>query len=227
LAKLRAARSKGLDGVEEETLATTTGEPTSSAGHRTVERQQDLVLILNVLRTRGRLLAVLILSVSMALLLCCGSLRDSVVCVPVVGVLGPVLAVLDVELLRLPNRVVLPAIPFQLTLLAAAAAASGQSGALVRSVCAALITALFLGALAVFSGGGFGWGDVKVAAGLLAPILGWFGWPLLVAAGWLAFVSAALMGTLRRRRGGADSFAFGPYLIAAAMAVLLWRGIHG
>ena len=227
MAELRAARSKGFDGTGEESFAVAAGEPAVSAEHRAVERRQDLALILHVLRTRGRLLAVLILPASVALLMCSGSLRDSVVCVPVIGVLGPVLAVLDVELLRLPNRVVLPAIPFQFALLAAAAAASGQSGALLRSVCAALATALSLGALAALSGGRFGWGDVKLAAGLLAPVLGWFGWPPLVAAGWLAFVSAALVGAVRRRHRGVDSFAFGPYLLAAALAVLLWHGLRG
>ena len=227
MAKQHAARWKSIHGAEEPRFAVAVGGLTASNASRAVERRRDWTLILDVLRTRGPLLAVLVLSASAALVWGCGAGWASVVFVPVLGVLGPVLEVLDVELLRLPNRLVLPAIPVQFILLAVATAASGQVGALLRSVCAAVVTFLLLGALATFTGGRFGWGDVKLAAGLLAPTLGWFSWSLLAAEGWLAFVSAALVGALRRRLRDVDSFAFGPYLIVAAVAVLLWGGRHG
>ena len=90
------------------------------------------------------------------------------------GVLGSVLAVLDVTTRRLPNRLVLPSYPIAVILLGLAALISGAWWPLARASIGMAVLGGFFGALAVAFPGQLGLGDVKLA-GLLGLYLAWFG----------------------------------------------------
>jgi leader peptidase (prepilin peptidase) / N-methyltransferase len=133
---------------------------------------------------------------------------------------GVTLAVIDIETLRLPDRLTLPSYPVGLVLLAIPA----DWSALGRAVLAAAITggAAFLLAL-LAPGGGLGLGDVKLL-GLLGLFLGWLGWGVLVLGVALGFVLGAVVaaGMLASRRAGLrDHLAFGPWLIAGALVAVV------
>jgi prepilin signal peptidase PulO-like enzyme (type II secretory pathway) len=180
--------------------------------------------VLTALSHRRWVLGVLIPALCALLLSRLDGWWAALVYVPLLGVLGPVLGVLDVELLRLPNCLVLPTIPVEFAVLVMASVVQDEVGVLVRVFVAAGVTAVLLGCLAAGSGGAFGWGDVKLSAGLLAPALAWSGWPAVVVAAWCSFGSAAVVAVVSRRLRGTGELAFGPYLLTASALVVLWRG---
>jgi len=138
---------------------------------------------------------------------------------------GVALAVIDIETLRLPDRLTLPSYPVGLVLLAIPA----DWPALGRAVLAAVITGVAAFLLALLAPrGGLGLGDVKLL-GLLGLFLGWLGWDVLVVGVALGFAlgAVAAVGMLSSRRAGLrDHLAFGPWLIAGALvAVVAGRGL--
>jgi leader peptidase (prepilin peptidase)/N-methyltransferase len=134
------------------------------------------------------------------------------------GVLGVVLALVDVAVHRLPDRLTLPAYPVLVALLGVA----GDWAALGRAVLGCLALGGVYLVLGLARPGGMGMGDVKLA-GVLGLALGWLGWPELVVGGALAFV--LLAGTsvvllIARRITVRDALAFGPFMLVGAMAVV-------
>lgn len=130
------------------------------------------------------------------------------------------LAVIDLEVRRLPDMLVLPAYPGTAVLLAACAVVTGDGWALLRAVaCAGIAVVVYL-ALALLAPGvdGLGLGDVKLA-GVLAALLGWYGWYaalLGLAAGFVLGGLAALVLLLTRRVERRSTIAFGPSMILGA-----------
>jgi leader peptidase (prepilin peptidase)/N-methyltransferase len=133
---------------------------------------------------------------------------------------GVTLAVIDIETLRLPDRLTLPSYPVGLVLLALPA----DRPALGRAVLAAAITGAVAFLLALLAPrGGLGLGDVKLL-GVLGLFLGWLGWGVLVVGVALGFVlgGVAAVGMLASRRAGLrDHLAFGPWLIAGALVAVV------
>jgi len=141
------------------------------------------------------------------------------------------LALIDLDTHTLPNRIVLPAYPISLVLLALASAGSADWGALVRALVGGGILFAFYFALAMIYPSGMGFGDVKLA-GVLGLYLGWLGWgPLLVGA-FGAFVLGGVFSLLllaARRVGRKSSIPFGPWmLVGAGVGIVsgsaLWDG---
>ena len=136
---------------------------------------------------------------------------------------GVTLAVIDLETLRLPDRLTLPSYPAGLVLLAI----PGDWPALGRAVLAAAAAgaaALLLALLA--PSGGLGLGDVKLV-GVLGLFLGWLGWGVLVVGVAFGFALGAVVavGLLASRRAGLrDHLAFGPWLIAGALVAVVAGG---
>ncbi len=134
------------------------------------------------------------------------------------------LAVLDADTRTLPNRIVLPAYPVSLMLLAFASAGTTDGAALVRALAGGALLFLFYLALAAIAPSGMGLGDVKLS-GVLGLHLGWLGWAPLVLGAFAAFllggiVAVVLLATGRARRS--SSIPFGPCMLAGAwVAVLL------
>lgn len=140
----------------------------------------------------------------------------------VLAAIGVALAWIDLDTQRLPDAIVLPAYPAVAALLAVAAAAGGDWGALLRALAggAILFVAYFLIAFAYPAG--MGLGDVKLA-GVLGIALGWLGWGELAVGGFGAFLLggafAAVLAALRRV-GRGSGIPFGPWMLAGtALAV--------
>lgn len=138
---------------------------------------------------------------------------------------GLVLAVVDLEVLRLPDALVLRAYPVAALLLSVCALVTGDGTALLRAAaCAGLAVAGFLlAALLSPVADGLGLGDVKLA-GVLAALLGWFGWSeafLGLLGGFVigAVVTLVLLVLRRVRLGGA--LPFGPSMLAGAYLACL------
>jgi leader peptidase (prepilin peptidase)/N-methyltransferase len=133
---------------------------------------------------------------------------------------GVTLAVIDLDCLRLPDRLTLPSYGAGLVLLAIPADWSALGRGVLGAVAAggaALLLAL------VAPSGGLGFGDVKLL-GLLGLFLGWLGWGVLVlgvAFGFALGAVAAIAMLASRRAGLRDHLAFGPWLIAGALVAVV------
>lgn len=138
------------------------------------------------------------------------------------------LALIDVDVRRLPDAIVLPSYPVALAVIALAAVATGQPGALLRVVLGGLALLAFYFVLFLAHPRGMGFGDVKLA-GVLGLYLAWLGWEELVVGAFLAFLVGGLAGAalmLVRRAGRKSQIPFGPYmLIGAWLAVLVGQQV--
>jgi leader peptidase (prepilin peptidase)/N-methyltransferase len=139
------------------------------------------------------------------------------------ALIGVALALVDLAVKRLPDRLTLPAYPVLGMLLALTAIVEHQGAALGR----ALLGGLGLGAcyliLAMLSGGRLGGGDVKLA-GLIGLALGWLGWRSLLAGACLGFLLAAAVSLVLlagRRVTRSTLISFGPYMLAGALFATL------
>jgi leader peptidase (prepilin peptidase)/N-methyltransferase len=142
------------------------------------------------------------------------------------GVLGVTLAAIDLAVKRLPDRLTLPAFPVLIALLGVAAALSHDGGALVRALLGGAALAGAYLVLALVRPGQLGGGDIKLA-GLAGLVLGWLGWPTLLAGAFLGFALAALvsLGLLAARRISLQSaISFGPFLLGGALLAILATG---
>ncbi|MEN1973973.1 prepilin peptidase [Cellulomonas sp. P4] len=135
--------------------------------------------------------------------------------------LAVALALIDLDVRRLPDALVLPSYPVLVALLVLASASPGGTSdwpVLGRSLLGAAAFALAYGLIWVVYPGGMGLGDVKLA-GLLGLLLGWFGWGAVVVGFFAAFLLAGLvvLGLLAARRiGRRSAVAFGPWMLVGA-----------
>lgn len=132
------------------------------------------------------------------------------------------LALIDLDVRRLPNAIVLPAYPVAALLLWTASTIAGDGAAVLRSLAGlAILGGLYL-LLALVAHGGMGFGDVKLA-GVLGLYLGWLGWDALAVGGFAAFLLGGLFGVgmiVLRRAARRTSIPFGPWMLGGA-----WVGI--
>ncbi|WP_432533510.1 prepilin peptidase [Kineococcus arenarius] len=132
------------------------------------------------------------------------------------------LALIDLDVRRLPDVIVLPSYPVALLLLGVASAADGQWAALLRALTGAAVLFLVYAVLWFARPGGMGLGDVKLA-GVLGLYLGWWGWDALVVGGFAAFFIGGLVSLPLVLAGGAgrkSSIPFGPCMLVAAVGAL-------
>jgi leader peptidase (prepilin peptidase) / N-methyltransferase len=128
------------------------------------------------------------------------------------------LALIDVDTHTLPNRIVLPAYPISLALLALASAGEADWGAFVRALAGGAILFVFYFGLAMVYPSGMGFGDVKLA-GVLGLYLGWLGWGALVVGAFGAFVLGGIYSIIllaAGRVGRKSGIPFGPWMLAGA-----------
>lgn len=131
------------------------------------------------------------------------------------------LAAIDLDTMRLPNAIVLPAYGVGAVLLGAASALTSDGGAAIRALIGAAAMGLVYLVLALVVPGGMGFGDVKLA-GALGLFLGFLGWESL-AVGWLSgFIFGGLFGLvlLVIGRGKKTKIPFGPWMLVGA-----WVGV--
>jgi leader peptidase (prepilin peptidase)/N-methyltransferase len=147
--------------------------------------------------------------------------------VPVTYVLATwvmvVLAFIDLDVHRLPNKIQLPAYPVLLGVLVVCTVATGEWQSLGRAVLAgAALLGLYVALAFIAPAGGMGFGDVKLA-GLLGGLLGWLSWGHVIIATMLTFliggaVAAALLVVQRADRR--TEFAYGPAMLLGAVLTL-------
>ncbi|PXA68943.1 prepilin peptidase [Cryobacterium arcticum] len=141
------------------------------------------------------------------------------------------LALIDIDVHRLPNSLVLPSYVVGAGLLGSAAALSGDWVAMLRAGVgmAALWLAYFI--LSLVYPGGMGFGDVKLA-GVLGLFLGHLGWGELAVGAFAAFLLGGIyaVGLLAAGRATRTSgIPFGPWMLVGAWVGIffgawLWNG---
>jgi leader peptidase (prepilin peptidase) / N-methyltransferase len=133
--------------------------------------------------------------------------------------IGVALALIDLDVRRLPNAIVLPSYIVLAVLLAASVFWTGDWWSLARAGIggAALFAFYFLLAFAYPAGMGFG--DVKLA-GVLGLVLGYLSWACLVIGAFLGFLLGAVVGVVVLATGKGTRktmLPFGPFMIAGTL----------
>ncbi|MPZ74328.1 MAG: prepilin peptidase, partial [Nitriliruptorales bacterium] len=133
-----------------------------------------------------------------------------------------VVSVIDLHTRKIPNRLTYPLTPVLLVLMAAAALASGEPGAIVRVIVGGVAGFAGLLLLALIQPKGMGMGDVKLA-GFIGIALGYLSlWHVLLGifGGFFIGGVVALVLLFTRLRDRKARIPFGPYLAAGALAAL-------
>ncbi|MEV4490961.1 A24 family peptidase [Micromonospora coxensis] len=134
------------------------------------------------------------------------------------------LVLIDLAVRRLPDRFTWPAAAGVVALLAVAASTGPGLDPWLRAVAAGVGLGLAFAATTLLLGRrGFGLGDAKLAVGVGA-LLGWYGWPVLLAGVVLTFAFSAVTSLgllLARKVTWSTHLPFGPFLVLGTCAALL------
>ena len=134
------------------------------------------------------------------------------------------LTLTDLDVKRIPDRILLPGALVTLALLTAGAFADGEPLAVVRGLAGGAAYFALLLAVALAARGGFGFGDVKLGI-LLGMTLAYRSWGVLAVGAFGAFavgglVAVALLALRLVKRK--DAIPFGPAMVAGAALALAW-----
>lgn len=135
-----------------------------------------------------------------------------------------VLSLIDLEVRRLPNKILGPGTLLALVLLGAAAAVAGDPGPLKGAGVGALAYAIPMLALAIAVPAGMGMGDVKFA-GYLGLHLGSIDLLHVAVGAFMGFLIGAAAGVFMMavgKRGRKETIPFGPAMAAGALVALFW-----
>jgi leader peptidase (prepilin peptidase)/N-methyltransferase len=138
--------------------------------------------------------------------------------------IGVALSAIDLDVRRLPDKIVLPSYVVTLLLLLLPAVVEGRWDALLRAVLTGVGLFAFYFLLALIYPAGMGFGDVKLA-GVLGMYLGWSSWGLAIIATFVAFLLGAVVGVgvmLRTRQGRKTKVPFGPFMIVGTFLALFF-----
>jgi hypothetical protein len=131
-----------------------------------------------------------------------------------IGVVGVLLAVVDVREHRLPFGWVVPLYAVCGVCFVVASVAAGTFEQLVRAAAACTLTLVVFVGVAMAAGGRFGLGDV-VVLGVLAGSLGWWGWRWVIVGIGVGFLLAAVGAVVSwARHGRGRPVVLGPALLA-------------
>jgi len=140
------------------------------------------------------------------------------------GIAGA-LALIDLDVRRLPNSIVLPSYP----VLGALLALGGDPHALVRAALGAAVLFAFYLVIALVAPGAMGFGDVKLA-GVIGGMTAYLSWGTLLTGAFLGFFLGAVAGLMliaARRAGRRSAVPFGPFMLLGAWAAVLGAGHLG
>jgi leader peptidase (prepilin peptidase)/N-methyltransferase len=131
------------------------------------------------------------------------------------------LAAIDLDVRRLPDRIVLPSYAIAALLLLPAAVVGPDWANAARGLAGAATLYLLYRLIALYPGG-MGGGDVTLAP-LIGLYLGWLGWSSLAVGAFAGFllggvVGVALLGARRVHRG--SRLPFGPFMLAGAFVAV-------
>jgi leader peptidase (prepilin peptidase)/N-methyltransferase len=139
------------------------------------------------------------------------------------GAIGVALAGIDLDTMKLPDSIVLPAYPVTALLLGLGALGEHAWSAYLRAALGGLALYAFYLALRVVHPRGMGPGDVKLA-GVLGAYLAWFGWGTLVVGGFAGFLLGGLGGIVLMAFKGAGlktRVPYGPYMLVGTLLGIL------
>lgn len=140
------------------------------------------------------------------------------------GAIGVALALIDLDVKRLPNAIVLPSYGVAAVLLGVAAVFGSDWSSYLRAGLGMAALFGFYFVLALVYPAGMGFGDVKLA-GVLGAYLGWLGWAEVVTGAFLGFLFGGVVGLALmavRRAGRKSQIPFGPFMLAGALVAILW-----
>lgn len=144
------------------------------------------------------------------------------------AIVSVALCFIDVALQRLPDALTLPSYPAGLVLLGISVPFVADGPRHFAEALIGMAAAWLLFVLQAFIyPAGIGWGDVKLS-GVLGLYLGWFGIPALfygLAGGYVLAAVAGVALIITRRATRKSRLAFGPFLLAATMAVIIATGM--
>ena len=149
--------------------------------------------------------------------------RPATVALAWFGAAAVVLAGVDLASHRLPARITHPTAVVCAVALLADAAVTGDWGAAVRALGAAVLAFGLATVARLLAPDGLGGGDVRLL-GLLGLVLGWAGWGVLMSGVFAGLAIGALASVLLiavERAGWHTRVAFGPPLLAGAYVALL------
>ncbi|GAA2578149.1 A24 family peptidase [Dactylosporangium fulvum] len=132
------------------------------------------------------------------------------------------LALIDLDVLRLPNAIVLPSYVVAPLLLLPAVVVERDWAAGLRGLIAMAALWVFYFVLSLVYPGGMGFGDVKLA-GVLGLYLGWLGWSSVAVGTFAAFLLGGVVGAVllaTGRAGRRTAVPFGPSMLAGALLAL-------
>ncbi|WP_238006036.1 prepilin peptidase [Dactylosporangium sp. AC04546] len=132
------------------------------------------------------------------------------------------LALIDLDVLRLPDAIVLPSYLVAPLLLLPAVVVGRDWSAGLRGLLAMAVLWSFYFVLSLVYPGGMGFGDVKLA-GVLGLYLGWLGWSSVAVGTLVAFVIGGVAGLAllaTGRAGRKTALPFGPAMLAGALVAL-------
>ncbi len=136
------------------------------------------------------------------------------------------LAVIDFDVHRLPNAIVLPSYLVAAALLVPPVLVHGDWSAALRGLIAMAVLWSFYFALAFVHPGGMGFGDVKLA-GLLGLYLGWLSWSSVLVGTFTGFLLGGLVGVallVTRKATRRSAIPFGPAMLAGALLAVFLAG---
>lgn len=139
---------------------------------------------------------------------------------------GLALAMIDLDVKRLPDKIVLPSYAVVAALLTVAAIGQHDWWPLARAGIGAAASFAFYFAIVFAYPAGMGFGDVKLA-GVLGALMGYLSWSALVVATFGAFLLGAIVGValiVTSRGGRKTAIPFGPFMISAALITLFAGG---
>jgi leader peptidase (prepilin peptidase)/N-methyltransferase len=135
------------------------------------------------------------------------------------GAVSVTLSLIDIDVHRLPNAIVLPSYVVVAVLLLVPAVADGRWDDYLRAVLGGAILFAVYFLLAFIYPAGMGFGDVKLA-GVLGAYLGWLGWGVLAVGGFLGFLLGGVVGgglMAVRRAGRKSKIPFGPFMLGGVL----------
>nr|WP_230416923.1 A24 family peptidase [Micromonospora tarapacensis] len=145
------------------------------------------------------------------------------------ALVGIILAVVDLAVHRLPDRLTALLAAGSLAALGAQSLITGEAHRLVEALAAGAGAAFFYLLMSLLTRGGIGLGDAKLAFGLGITV-GWAGWPAVAVATFLGLVLtglAAVVLLVLRRAGRKDAIPHGPFMVLAAIATIVVTALNG
>ncbi len=139
--------------------------------------------------------------------------------------IGIALALIDLDVHRLPDVIVLPSYPVLAVLLLI----DGEPHALLRSAIGGAVLGAFFFAVWFLAPGGMGFGDVKLS-GLVGAMTAYLTWGTFLVGAFMGFVLGAIAGVLLMAGGKAGrktAVPFGPFMVLGAWSAILGAGYLG